>query len=89
MYVMICTRPNIVQVVGLVNRFMVDPSKEHWNVVKRILRYIKGISRAALCFGASDFIVIGYIDSDFTGDLDKRKSTIRYVFTFVDEAVNW
>ncbi|KAH9684938.1 Integrase catalytic domain-containing protein [Citrus sinensis] len=26
--------------------------------------------------------VIGYVDSDYAGDLDKRRSTTRYVFTF-------
>ena len=29
------------------------------------------------------FIVKGYVDSDFAGDLDKRKSTTSYVFTLV------
>ena len=26
--------------------------------------------------------VIGYVDSDYAGDLDKRRSTTEYVFTF-------
>ncbi|GJX19059.1 retrovirus-related pol polyprotein from transposon TNT 1-94 [Tanacetum coccineum] len=33
--------------------------------VKRILRYIKGTSDVALCFGDSDLIVKGYVDSDY------------------------
>ena len=49
MYAMICTRPDIAQAVAVVSRFMADPGKEHWNVVKRILRYIKGTSNVALC----------------------------------------
>jgi hypothetical protein len=28
--------------LGLVSRFMEDPSKEHWSAVKRIIRYIAG-----------------------------------------------
>lgn len=52
---------------------MADPSKEHWNIVKRILRYIKGTSDVALCYGGLDFVVVrGYVDSDYAGDLDKR-----------------
>jgi len=70
-YVMICTRSNITQVVGMVSRFMVDSSKEHLNAVKRIIRYIKGTSNVALCFGGSELIVNGYVDSDFAGDLEK------------------
>ena len=66
-----------------------SPSKEHWNAVKRILRYIKGTTSVALCFRGSDFIIRGYIDSDFAGNLDKRKSTTGYVFTLASEAVSW
>ena len=44
---------------------------------------------AALCFGGSDFIVRGYVDSDFAGDLDKRKFTTVYVFTLAGGAVSW
>ena len=89
MYDMICTRPNIAQTVGLVSRFMADPGKEHWNAVKRILRYIKGTSGAALCFGGSEFIVRDYVDLDFAGDIDKRKYTTGYVFTLANGTVSW
>ena len=44
---------------------------------------------AALCFGGSDFIVRGYVDLDFAGDLDKRKFTIVYVFTLAGGAISW
>jgi poly(3-hydroxybutyrate) depolymerase len=50
MYAMICTRPDIAQAVGAVSRFMADPGKEHWDAVKRILRYIKGTLDVSLCF---------------------------------------
>ena len=50
---------------------MVNPSEEHWKTVKRILRYIRGSSNVALCYGGSKFTVKGYMDSDFAGDLKK------------------
>ena len=40
MYVMVCTRPDISHAVGIVSRYMHNPGKEHWQVVKWILRYI-------------------------------------------------
>ncbi|XP_072084661.1 secreted RxLR effector protein 161-like [Arachis hypogaea] len=89
MYAMICTRPDIAQAVAVVSQFMADPGKKHWNVIKRILRYIKGTSNVALCFGGSEFIVNGYVDSDFAGDLDKQKSTTGYVFTLAEGPVSW
>ncbi|KAH9652502.1 hypothetical protein KPL70_027122 [Citrus sinensis] len=48
MFAMICTRPDIAQVVGAVSRYMANPGGEHWIAMKRILRYIKGTSDVAL-----------------------------------------
>ena len=89
MYAMICTRLDITQAIELVNRFMTNLGKEHWNAVKRILKYMKGTSSATLCFGGSKFIVKGYVDLDFVGDLDKRKYTTSYMFTLADGVVSW
>ncbi|KAH9659545.1 hypothetical protein KPL70_023885 [Citrus sinensis] len=89
MFAMICTRPDIAQAVGAISRYMMNPGGEHWITVKRILRYIRGTSDVALCYGGSEFTVRGYVDSDFAGDLDKRKSTTSYVFTLAGAAVSW
>ena len=89
MFAMICTRPDIAQAVGAVSRYMANPGGKHWIAVKRILRYIRGTSDVALCYGRSEFTVRGYVDSDFAGDLDKRKSTTGYVFTLAGAAVSW
>ena len=39
-------------------------------------------------FWRSQFIVKGYVDSDFGADLDKRKFTTGYVFTLAGVAVS-
>ena len=57
MYVMVCTRPNIAHVVGVVSRYMNNPCKENWKAVKWILRYLRGTSTHALCFGCSDTVL--------------------------------
>ena len=67
---------------------MANPSREHWNTIKRILRYIKGTSDAVLCYGGSEFTVRGYTNLDFAGDLEKRKSTTGYLFIIARGAVN-
>ncbi|KAE8687628.1 lachrymatory-factor synthase-like [Hibiscus syriacus] len=89
MFSMICTRPDIAQAVGVVSRYMVNPGKEHWNTVKRILRYIKGTSNVALCYGGSNLLINVYVDSNYASDLDKSKSITRYVFKIVGGAVSW
>eukprot|EP00253_Pinus_taeda_P028281 PITA_28281 len=44
MYAMVCTRPDIAHAVGVVNRYMNNPGKEHWMAVKWILRYLKDMA---------------------------------------------
>ena len=50
MYAMVCTRLDIAHAVGVVSRFMIRLGKQHWEVVKWILRYLKGSSDTCLCF---------------------------------------
>ena len=49
MYAILCTRPDICYVVGLVSRYQYSPGEAHWKAVKRILRYLKGTMDYSLC----------------------------------------
>ena len=89
MYAMVCTRPDIAHAVGVVSRFLEDPGKEHREAVKWILRYLRGTTRDCLCFKGSDPILKGYTDADMAGDLDNRKSTTGYLFTFSGGVISW
>ena len=63
---------------------MNNPGRVHWQVVKKILRYLRGTSKLGLLYGdglAEGGVVEGFVDSDFGGDVDKRKSLTGYVFT--------
>eukprot|EP00253_Pinus_taeda_P024271 PITA_24271 len=84
MYAMVSTRPNISHAVGVVSRFMANPGKEHWQAVKWVLRYLRGTSDRCIVFSGSEGSVCGYVDADYAGDLDKRRSTTGYVFTLAD-----
>ncbi|RDX81981.1 hypothetical protein CR513_37284, partial [Mucuna pruriens] len=68
MYAMVCTRLDIAHAVGTISRFF----REHWNVVKWILRYLHGTSDLRLCFGGDKPTLVGYSDSDMAGDIDSR-----------------
>ena len=46
-YAMVCTRLDIAHAVGVVDRFLVNPGKDHWKVVKWIFRYLRGSSNCA------------------------------------------
>jgi len=59
---------------------------------KWVLRYIKGTIDVELAFekdSTGKKECIGYVDSDYAGDLDKRRFTTRYVFTLSQAPVSW
>ena len=83
------TRPDIAYVVSLVSQFMYNQSKDHMNVVIRILRYLKSSLGRGLIFKKHDHLnVEGYSDVDWAGSSD-RKSTFVY-FNFIGRnLVTW
>jgi len=87
MYVMVCTRLDLAHVVGSVSWFLSNPEREHWNVVKWIMRYLCGTSSLKLCFGSGKPILVGYTKSDMAGDIDSRRSTSGYLITFEGGAI--
>lgn len=89
MYAMVSTRPNISHAVGVVSRYMANPGKEHWAIVKWVLRYLRGTSSYCITFDGCSDKVCGYVDSDFVGDLDKRRYTSGYVFTLAGGPISW
>ncbi|KAG8478904.1 hypothetical protein CXB51_028750 [Gossypium anomalum] len=88
MYAMVYSRPDLSYAVSVVSRYIVNPGKEHWKAVQWILRYLRGTTDVCLHFGRTRDGVIGYVDADFAGDLDKRSLT-GYVFTIGCCAIGW
>jgi len=89
MYATVCKRPDIAHAVGVVSRYMKNPGKEHWMVVKWILRYLRGTTNQELCFRGSNISLQGYVDVDMVSDRDNRRSTIGYVFTVGGTTISW
>ena len=89
MYVMLCTRLDIAHAVGIVSRFMSRPGKQHWEVVKWILRYLRGSSYTCLYFTGASLKLQGYVDANFASDIDSKKSTIGFIFTLGGTAISW
>lgn len=75
MYAMLGTRPDIALAVSLCSRFRGNPTQQHIEAVKQILRYLKGTIDMVLCFFGPLAALIGYTDTDWAGDHDTRPST--------------
>ncbi|TXG67015.1 hypothetical protein EZV62_008290 [Acer yangbiense] len=91
MYSMISTRPDLAQAISVLSRYMPDPGKGHWNAMKWLLRYISSTTYVWLIYDCSNSVIdlVGYVDSDYAGDRDKRRSTSSYFFTIAGCCVNW
>ena len=68
---------------------MKNTGKGNWKVVHWILRYSRGFTSHALCFGGLDTVLQGYVDAYMAGDKDGRRSTTGYVFSVGGTIVIW
>ena len=73
---------------------MSKPGKEHWIAVKRVFRYLRGTSDYGLCYQGRSGLhkmldIRGFVDADWVGDLDQRRSISRYVFNLFGGAISW
>ncbi|XP_020270504.1 uncharacterized protein LOC109845645 [Asparagus officinalis] len=85
------TRPDITYAVGIVSRYMEHPTVLHRQVVKHILRYVKGTMSYGLVYkrGRGNEELVGFTDSDLAGDVDDRRSTGGMAFYLGDSLVTW
>jgi len=83
-------RPDIAYAVHLVSQFMATPCTTHYDVVLRILRYIKGTLFEGLYFPCSSSLELkAYLNLDWVGDPIDRHSTISYYFFLGDSLISW
>ena len=65
-------------------------TKQHWNGVKHILRYLKGIEDLGLFYKAGDDSNIkGHVDAYYLFDPHKGKSQTYYVFLRQGATISW
>jgi hypothetical protein len=94
MYAMVCIGPYIAHAVGVLSRYMSKLGKEHWATVKRVFRYLHGTTGYGFCYegrpGLDRVVDIhGFVYADCARDLDRRRSTSRYVFNLFGGAISW
>ena len=73
-YLAISTRPDILHSVCELSQRNTDPHAEHEATVKHVLRYLKKTSDYKLHFYSTSKPVECFVDADWAGDVNDRKS---------------
>ena len=91
MYLMVGSRPDLAYCVGTLSKHVQNPTAAHWDAVKRVIRYVIRTKELGLVFGGTDGskTPLVYVDADWAGDSETRKSMSGYVAMMGGAAVAW
>lgn len=89
MYLMVCCRPDICHALAAASRTD-KPTMHHWQLIKRIFRYLKGTKELGITFkGGKDLQLSLYVDADHANCPDTRRSTTGYVVKLNSAPIVW
>nr|GEY26978.1 hypothetical protein [Tanacetum cinerariifolium] len=84
------SRPDIMFAVCTCARHQVTPKECHLYAVKRIFRYLKGHPKLGLWYPKESFFdLVAYLDSDYGGATQDRKSTTRGCQFLGRKLISW
>lgn len=85
------TRPDIAYSASLLARYSSKWGPTHVEAVTHLIRYMLATKDWALVFDAtaSERTLLGYVDANWGGCLDTRRSTTGYVFKALGGAIAW
>lgn len=89
MYIMIYKIPNIIHVIGVINRYIKNPKKMHWKALKLLLQFFKGTSNLALCFKKNSKNLQGFTTVNLDYNLDSCRKKIDFIFTLRGSNMSW
>ncbi|GAX79328.1 hypothetical protein CEUSTIGMA_g6769.t1 [Chlamydomonas eustigma] len=93
MYLQTGTRLDLAYAVGLLARFFQSPTDTtelHMDLLTSVMRYLQTTQHFGLEFGGEKQKgLVGFSDSSYSSDVDTRRSTTGYVFTYNGGAVSW
>jgi len=82
------TRPDIAFTVEVLSRIMSCPEQDHMRAAKDVPPILRGTTRLGVVYGGSE-PRHGFVDADWLGDIDGRRSTTGFVFTLNGGPIAW
>ena len=91
MFLATVTRPDIAFSVGVLSRYADNPSKIHWNAIKRIIKYVKGTTEYGLIYKNNNDCsqILTFSHADYASDHTTRKSVSGFIVKLGDSLVSW
>ena len=95
LYLACWTRPDISFAVSELSRFVSAPAEAHMKAVKHLVRYLRGTMDLGLLYSKTaggagpPSVLTAYVDADWAGDPDFRRSTTGYVLVLNGAAISW
>ncbi|XP_064479261.1 uncharacterized protein LOC135392483 [Ornithodoros turicata] len=87
MYMVQGTRPDIAFATHYLSEFNTSFTSTHWQMAKRVLRYLQGTKDVGITYTACAEPVVGYCDASWN-ESGKGKSRTAYVFTVSKGAIS-
>lgn len=84
------TRPDISYAVTRLSQFMHQPTEDHWQAAKRLLRYLVGTQTHGIFFHKNTPLTLhAFSDADWAGDTDDYMSTNGYIIYLGKNPISW
>ena len=94
LYSAICTRPDLFYSTMQLARFNSNPGHKHVEGSKRLLRYVNNTTDLGIRYTKfknfnGKMKIIAFVDSDWGGCIDTRRSTMGYIIHMANGPVSW
>ncbi|GKE47473.1 zinc finger, CCHC-type containing protein, partial [Tanacetum coccineum] len=80
MYAMTSTRPDIAYAVGRLSRFTSNPSRQHWQAITRVFKYLKCTMNYGLSYVGYPSMLEAYSDASWINHVENSSSMSGWVF---------
>ncbi|GKD32085.1 zinc finger, CCHC-type containing protein [Tanacetum coccineum] len=88
MYDMTRTRPDIAYAVGRLSRFTSNPSRQHWQAIIRVFKYLNGTMNYGFSYMGYPSVLEGYSDASWINRVEDSSSTSGWVFLLRGGAIS-
>ncbi|XP_070152493.1 uncharacterized protein [Polyergus mexicanus] len=88
-YLANATRPDLAFAASALSRFCTDPEEAHWKLAKRVLRYLQHTAGYGITYTKDCKEMQAYVDSDWAGDVEDRKSCSSNVVMLANGLLSW